>query len=251
MKKLSFPLICDALFYSVSIGFLALGILRYFRVSLGVSIALGATFAVAAGCLILLFLYSRRKKKWLSKKEREAREALMLHLTLEKEERVRAALLSAFTADKKEAHCEQEGLLADGELYIPLFTMQPVSADAVALLLRKHGTTPFTLVCNALSPEAEKLLSSFGREAMPGDDVYALFTRTGTTPSPLICAEIPRKTVRRKLRRAFSKRNARPFFMSGIMLLFMSLFTFFPVYYIVTGSVLLISAVLVRALGYA
>lgn len=244
-------MISDIVFYGAAVGFLALGLLRYFRVPLALCIVLAVAFAFATGCFVALFLFGRSKKKWLSKKEREEREALMLHLTLEKEERVRAALLEAFTADGKEAHCEGDGLLADGKLCLPLFTMQPVSADEVARLLRAHGTQPFTLVCNALSPEAEKLLASFGREAMRGDEVYALFTRTQKTPSPLICAEIPRKTVRQKLRRSFSKTNARPFFVSGLMLLVMSLFTIFPTYYIVTGSILLVSSVLVRAFGYA
>lgn len=251
MKKLPLPIIADILFYSTAMGFFVLGLLRYFRMPLALCIVLALAFAFATGCFIALFLLGRNRKKWLTKKQRDERDALMLHLTLEKEERVRAALLSAYGADGKEVHCENDGLLADGKLLIPLFTMQPVSADEVARLLRTHSTQPFTLVCNALSPEAEKLLASFGRDAVRADEVYALFTRTQTTPSPLICAEIPRKTVRQKLRRSFSKTNARPFFVSGLLLLAMSLFTIFPTYYVVTGSILLVASVLVRAFGYA
>lgn len=107
------------------------------------------------------------------------------------------------------------------------------------------------MVCNALTPEAEKLLLSFGRQAICADEIFALFERTQTTPSPLICGAIPRVTAKQKLRRSFSKKNARPFFVSGLLLLIMSLFTFFPIYYLVTGSILLVSAVCIRAFGYA
>ncbi len=244
-------MIADALFYAVCAGLLTLGLLRYFRVPLAAAIPLAVGFFLATGCILTLIFYARRKKKLFTKREREEREALMLHLALEKEERVRAALLAAFLADGKSAHCSADGVDVDGKLVIPLFTMQPVSADDVARLLRAHGNAPFTLACNALTPEAEKLLLSFGRDTMCADEIYTLFTRTGTTPSPLICGEIPRKTARQKLRRTFAKENARPFFVSGALLLIMSLFTLFPTYYLITGGILLCSSALIRALGYA
>lgn len=86
---------------------------------------------------------------------------------------------------------------------------------------------------------------------MPGEEIYALFSRTDTIPKTLICGEIPQRTARTRLRIAFSKRNAYPFFVSGAGLLVMSLFVFFPIYYLVTGSLLLIASVCIRAFGYA
>ena len=251
MRKLTPSLIADVIFYALAAGFLSLGLMRYFRVSLTISLIVASLFTLAVGGLLALFLYSRRRKKILSKKEQTEREALMLHLTLEKEERVRAVLLAAFAADGREAHCEGDSLIVDDDAVVPLFTMEPVSADEVARLIRHYGEEPFTLLCNALSPEAEKLLASFGRRAVRGDEIYRLFSRTETTPAPLICGEIPRRTVKQKLRRTFAKSNARPFFVSGMMLLVMSLFTFFPTYYLISGSVLLVSSVFVRAIGYA
>ena len=56
---------------------------------------------------------------------------------------------------------------------------------------------------------------------------------------------------RARLRAVFSKRNARPFFVSGLLLLVMSLFVIYPVYYLVVGSALMIAAIVVRAVGDA
>ena len=251
MRKLDLPLILDVLFYSVASWFLAIGLLRYYRVPTGVALAASTLIALAAGTTAFLVIYSKHRKRILGKKEQEQMDALLLHLALERNERVRASLLSAYLADGKEAHCEGDVLEVEGSLVIPLFTMQAVSADEIAKLIREYGSEPFTVVCNSLTPEAEKLLGSFGKTAVRGDEIYALFKRTDTTPSQLICGEIPRKTVRKKLRRSFSKKNARPFFVSGLLLLVMSLFTFFPLYYLITGSVLLVSSVCIRAFGYA
>lgn len=251
MKSLSFALVADLLFYSACAFLAAVGVLRFYGAPLWLALVCAAAIALAVGGIAFLLMYRSRHKKYLTKKEREAREALILHLTLEKPERVRAALLSAYLADGKNAHCEGDTLAVDGVPVVPLFTMEPVSADEIARLLREYGKEPFCVACNSLSADAEKLLSAFGIAATGGDEIYSLFSRTETVPDPLICGEIPRKTAKQKFRRSYSKSNARPFFVSGALLLLMSLFTFFPLYYVIAGSVLLFCAVAVRLFGYA
>lgn len=251
MKHFALADVLDVLFYTVSAWFLSLGLLRYFRVQTGVALACSTLIAAAAGVLIALLLFSRRKKAVLGKRERELKDKLMLHLALEREERVRAALLRAMLSDGKKASCERDAIAADGELFVPLFTMQPLSADAVAALLKTYGSEPFTLLCNELTPEAERLLAVFGKKTMHGGEVFSLFLRSNSMPEPLICGELPRRTAKQKLQRTFAKKNARPFFVCGLSLLVMSLFALFPLYYLITGAILLLSAVFVRAFGYA
>lgn len=249
MRKL--PVLLDLAFYSVSAWFLSAGILRYFRVPLALSLLCATLIALAVGGICALLLFSRGKKRYLDKTQKENKEKLMLHLALERDERIKKLLEHAYALDGKQAEAGEDAVKVDGENIVPLFRMQPLTADAVAAILRKFGEEPFVLACNELTPEAEKLLLSFGRTAVTGDAVFDLFERTGATPEKLICGEIPRVKGRAKLRRAFSKKNARPFFTGGILLLFMSLFTVFPIYYLISGCILLSSAVCVRILGYA
>ena len=249
MKRIDLPLILDVAFYGTAAWFLSLGILRYFRLPLALALLCATLIALSAGGAIFLALYFGHKKARLNAAEKERRDKLLLHLALETDERVRLSLMNAYRADGKDVHCEGDALRSDGELLVPRFTMQPLSADAVALLVKQYRA-PFTLVCNDTTPEADRLLRSFGIACIRGDEVYALFART-QFPDPLICGEIPRRKLRARLKEAFSKRNARPFFVSGILLLFMSLFTLFPLYYLLTGSALLIVSVFVRAVGYA
>ena len=251
MKKIDFPLVCDVLFYTACSWLFVLAVLRYFRMNLALAALIAGLIALAVGITVLLISSRTHRKRALTKRAREERDALMLHLALERSERVRVALVEAYCAAEKEAHCSENEIILDGETAIPLFTMQPVSADAVAYLLREHGENPFILLCNELTPEAEKLLISFGRKFVKVDEIYTLFSETNTTPSPLICGEIPRKTVKTKFKRAFGKQNARPFFTCGVLLLLMSLFTLFPLYYLITGGILLLCAISVRLLGYA
>lgn len=251
MKRFSLADILDVLFYTVSAWFVTFGILRYFRLNTWLCLLFSLLFAAATCVGTGLLLSGSRQKKVKGKKEKEDRDALLLHLALEKEERVRAELLTALLADGKEANLKGDVLEENGTLLIPLFTMEPLSADTVANLLRTYGETRFTLACNGVTDAAEKLLFRFEKNILRGDDVYSLFARTGTMPNPLICGQLPRRTLKANVRRSFSKKNSRPFFVSGLVLLAMSLFTLFPLYYLISGCVLLVTAVLVRAVGFS
>ena len=139
MKKIDLTLVADCAFYGFAAWFLSIGLLRYFRMQLTPAAILSSLISFSVTGVVFLLSYHRRLKKRLSKKETEAQEALLLHLALEKEERVRTALLRAFLADKKTAQCQDDALFVDGSLCIPRFTMQPLSADEVARILRAHG----------------------------------------------------------------------------------------------------------------
>ena len=251
MRKIDFTLIADALFYAVAAWFLSIGLMRYYRMQLTLAVILASIIALAVASIFFLLSYASRRKRKLGKKESAARDALMLHLALEKEERINEALLTAFQADEKQVQLQGDTLLVEDALCVPRFTMQPLSADEVARILRAYGREKLTILCNELSPEAEKLAASFGVKVMKKNEIYALFTRTQTTPDPLILAELPRKSAKRTLRRIVSKKSARPFFTSGILLLLMSLFTFFPFYYLTVGCALTIFAILIRFFGFA
>ena len=250
MRKIDFTLIADVIFYAVAAWFLSIGLLRYYRMELSLAAILSSIIALAIAGIFFLLSYSSRRKRRLGKKESEKRDALMLHLALEKEERIYTALLAALQADEKSAQLHNDTILVDDALCVPRFTMQPLSADEVARMIRAYGKENLTILCNALSPEAEKLAASFGIKVMRKNEIYDLFTRTKTTPDPLILAELPRKSARRTLRRIVSKKSARPFFTSGILLLIMSLFTFFPIYYLTMGCALTIFAILIRFFGF-
>lgn len=251
MKEISPAVVLDALFYACAVWLMTFGILRYYRLDGWLCALYACLAALLAAAFCLLFLGGRYKRRVSGKRRRAQRDALLLHLNLEEEEKALACLLDAFRADG--ADCELDGgsLIVNEKYMIPIFTMSPVSADHVAILLKKYKNKPFVILCNSLSPEAERLAASFQKEVMCGDEVFSLFERTNTIPAELICGDLKRVTVKDKLRRSFSKSNARPFFVSGSLLLVMSLFTFFPLYYLVSGSVLLLLSILVRAFGYA
>ncbi len=249
MKRVDFPLFADLIFYSTAACVLTLCIMRYYRLPFALCIPVSILLSLALALVLFLIMNGRHRRMRLSKREAQEREALMLHLALEREERVRARLVEALTADGKEAHCAGDAIQTEEGVLHARFTMQPLSADAIAQLI-KEGEG-FSLACNDLSPEAQKLAARFSVRCLKANEIYALFSRTEKMPSPLIRGNLSRRSARQKVRAFFCKLNARPYFISGILLLLMSLFTFFPVYYLVTGSILLLCAVTVRFFGFS
>ncbi len=249
MKKFDLALLSDMLFYAVAVGFFTLCLLRYLSVPLGVAFAVCALISLAVGISCYVWVGGRRLKKRLTKAQEEHKQGLMLHLALEKPERVRALLLEALQKDGREARLSEEGIDLDGTQLELHFTMQPLSADRVARLLQTHGENKFILACNDCSPEGRKLLFSFGIECWTADDIYDLFVKTEAIPEKLICGNLTKRTVKTRLLDTLKKSNARPFFVSGLLLLFMSLYAIFPTYYLTVGSILILSSVLLRLFG--
>ena len=78
--------------------------------------------------------------------------------------------------------------------------------------------------------------------------MYRLLSETGELPERFL-GTTPRPSRRERLRALFTRNSAKPFFVSGALLLLMSLFTIFPVYYLTAGSLLLLLSVGLRILA--
>lgn len=244
MKQL--PVAADAIFYAACTFLPILCILRYFGAPVWLSILAAGALAICVGLAVFLLESRTRGKRLLSARQARERDALLLHLALaparETEELLRRA-------HKKEQQTEQtSGHPPANDAPVEfLFTLEPLSADRLASIIRARGEQ-FTLFCSELSPAAEKLTKTFPITVIRGDEVYRLLSETGELPERLL-GTTPRPSRRERLRTLFTRNSAKPFFVSGALLLLMSLFTIFPVYYLVTGSLLLLLSVGLRILA--
>lgn len=243
-------ILADTFFYALATFILSFSILRFYTIAIWLCFSISVAVMLLTGLLVFLITTKKYRKKTLTKKEQNNKDALMLHLTLDTAPNIISAFHQAYLANECPIIRSNDQLYLNDKIITPLFTMEAVSADQIALLIRKHGTK-FILLCNTLSPEAKKLLDTFHIKYTLGNDVYKLFRDTKTIPSPLICGEIPHNSIKRKLRFAFSKQNARRFFVSGSLLLIMSTFAVYPLYYFISGISLLICAIFIRFLGFS
>lgn len=244
MKQL--PVAADAVFYAACTFLPILCILRYFGAPVWLSIFAAGALAICVGLAVFLLESRTRGKRLLSARQARKRDALLFHLALaparETEELLRRAHKKAQQTEQMSGQTPANNV--DIEL---LFTLEPLSADRLASIIRARGEQ-FTLFCSELSPAAEKLTKTFPITVIRGDEVYRLLSETGELPERFL-GTTPRPSRRERLRTLFTRNSAKPFFVSGALLLLMSLFTIFPVYYLTAGSLLLLLSVGLRILA--
>lgn len=247
MKRL--PLISDVLFAFCAAWLIAAGIFRYILESLAVCLILSSVVAAAVAILVYLWLRALREKKYLAAKDEAAREALMLHLTLDTPENNRRLFARLLKAEENTVERKNGGLLIGENLVYLIFSMQPVSADEIAKIIKKPHEGPKTVYCNTLSKEAAALCDAFHVDCVEGRDLYLRLKEERLLPKHYICGDKRKRSLRERLSWRLKKSLATPYFLSGVSILFLSLFTTFRLYYIIAGSALLTLALLVRIFG--
>lgn len=233
MKKFDLPLYSDTAFFAFSVGLTGLCVLRYYRFPLWAACLLALCLAVVTGVAVFLFLSERKKGKRLRQKDAEEREKLMLHLALSPEKNIEKIF---------------SPLLSEEEKIYLLFTMQPLSADKIAEALKETNGS-FSVWCNAMTAEAKKLCDDFSVKIKEGTEIYFLLKENRLLPEKYICGERKKESFREKIKKFTDRKNAKNFLIGGSMLLFFSLFSFFPVYYLLSGIALLVAALFIRIFG--
>ena len=136
------------------------------------------------------------------------------------------------------------------EMKIPAKSHASMLADAYVAKIRKNLEPEIKQRAGQLEDEeAKKLAEAFGLELFDADRVYALVKEGGRMPQKLISPPEKRNGAKEKFRFRIRRSAWKGYLLSGGMLLLFSLVTVFPVYYVVSGSVLLTIAVLVRFFG--
>lgn len=134
-----------------------------------------------------------------------------------------------------------------GSTYLK-FQFEAVTADELSPVIRAEGGQK-TVLGAAFTDEAQKLAQAFGVTLKSAADVYTLVKDSGCMPEKLITPPERRGGFRAKLSFRVRKSAWRGYLFSGVFLLLFSLFTVFPVYYVVSGGILLAVAAAVRFFG--
>ena len=276
MKKSAF--ISDLLFAFGVVFLPALCLLRYRRLPLWAAFTLAAMLGVLAALAVFLYLHQKREKLCLEKQDRETKEKLLLHLALQSPDKILDGFADFFSShDETGAPKDSpEGAAGDGPAgapkntarsaaaqkrknapcvrteqgeFYPVFSLCPLDADRVVPLLCGKKQAEKYLLCNELTEEAEKLCLRFGVRVIKGNDVYRMLKKGNALPEHYLGEDaLPKKKRKKEL--WFAKSNSRRFLFGGALILLTSLITPFPYYYLLSGSLLIISAVFVRIFGY-
>lgn len=254
MKKFDFPLFADTLFLFAAAGLLSLCLFRFY-LPLAPALAAGICCGLAAAGLFFLLSRPRRLKKRGDDARRKEAEKLAFHLAMDAPENGAKLLAESINAAHEKrgetappARAERDAVIAGDARGFVRFRFEKVTADELSPFIRAEGAKK-AVFAGAFTEEAKKLAEAFELELFDADRVYDLVKEGGRMPQKLISPPEKRNGAKEKFRFRIRRSAWKGYLLSGGMLLLFSLVTVFPVYYVVSGSVLLTIAVLVRFFG--
>lgn len=239
MRRINLPLILDTLFAALCTFLLFFTSLRYY--TRNIYIALG--FAIAAcllfGALSFLYISKKQDKKLLISRDEKQKKLLSLHLSLSSDEYNEDLLAKSLVDGEEKPQIKNGRLIIGDNAYFYNFKMQPISEDDVAKVIKVKCDEKKVIICNRISAEALLLCENFLIEVKQIDYIYSLLKEKDLLPEKYVYEGKKKITLFKRIKARFSRKICAPLFWSGLALLTLSYFTFFPIYYIVSGGIML------------
>lgn len=240
MRKINLPLVLDTLFAALCAFLLFFTSIRFYTKSALIALV----FAIAAGILFgaLSFLYISRKqnKKLLLSRNEKQKKLLSLHLSLSSDDYICELFEKCYSSDEYKAEIKGEKVFTENSVYFFEFKMQPLNEDDVAKIIKYKSELKKVVMCCKCSPEAAALAENFLIDIKQIDYVYGLLKEKELLPEKYVYEDAAKISVWKKIKARFSRKISAPLFWSGAALLLLSYFTFFPIYYIISGGIMLL-----------
>lgn len=239
MRKINLPLILDTLFAALCAFLLFFTSMRYYTKNAGIALGFAICACVLFGALSFLYISKKQNKKLLLSRDEKNKKLLSLHLSLSSDEYICSLFEKCLSGDTA-AEVKGGKIFADDSVYFFNFKMQPLSEDDVAQVIKFSSENKKVIFCSKISPEAAVLCENFLIEIRNIDSVYKLLKDKELLPEKYVYEGAKKISFFKRIKARFNRRLSTPLFWSGAGLLFLSYFTFFPVYYIISGGIMLI-----------
>lgn len=237
MKRLNLPLILDTVFAGVCAFLLFFTAVRFYTKSAVIGLIFGIAALLLFGALAYVYISRKQNKNLLLSRDEKNKKLLSLHLSLSSDTYIKNLFKSLFGEGAKISG--QKVILGDTANFFN-FKMQPLSEDDVAKVIKHKFDGKKRIYCAKISPEAAALAANFLIEITGIDGVYSALKEKDLLPEKYVYEGAQKIKFFQRIKARFNRRLAAPLFGSGAGLLLLSYFTFFPIYYIVSGSIMLI-----------
>jgi len=236
MKRINLPLVLDTAFAGICAFLLFFTAIRYYTKNVIIALAFGIAACILFGALGFLYISKKQNKSLLISRDEKNKKLLALHLSLSSDDYIKNLFKKCFD----DAKIRGKRLICGGQMYFFDFKMQPLSEDDVALVIKYKFDGEKNIFCTKVSPEAAVLCENFSIKVTGIDDVYSLLKQKNLLPEKYVYEGAEKVSFFKRIKARFSRRLCAPLFWSGLSLMALSYFTFYPVYYIVSGGIMLI-----------
>lgn len=246
MKRLNLPLIADTFFAAVCAFLLFFTALRYYTKNAVIGLVFGICAALLFGALAFLYISGKQNKSLLLSRDEKNKKLLSLHLSLSSDYYITNLFKKCLGENAK---IRGKRVICGGQSYFFNFKMQPLSEDDIARVIKFKCDGDKIIMCNAASVPSAALAQHFQIQTKGIDEVFALLKKNNLMPEKYVYEDAKKLSFFTKVKSRFTRKLCAPLFWSGLALLALSYFTFFPIYYIISGCVMLLIAAIALVLS--
>ena len=237
MKRLNLPLITATLFSFACIFLASFTIFNYFIKIVPITAIFSFLIGFLGAFLCFLYISSKQRKKLILAYDKKQTELLSLHLCLSTETSTFGMLEKCFDATQIDGRLE-----TDDTAFFVCLDIDGLERKHVARAIKNPTSLKKRIVCVGASQGAKALADSFAIDIITVEQLYPLLKSKGLLPEKYIFEDGRKPTFFKRVKARFNKKLCPSLFLSGVGLLALSNFTFFPVYYVICGTLLLLLA---------
>lgn len=245
MKRINLPLVFDSFFAALCAFLLFYTAVRFYTKNSLTGLIFGICAFLLFGALAFLYIRKKQNKKLLLARDEKDRKLLELHLSLLPDKDVAAMFVNIID----DGAVQGKHIETDKEIFFFIFCLKQLSPDDIAGVIKFSTGKDKVVYCNEISAEAKELADNFAIKYKTSDKIYLELKDKDALPQKFIFNGGKRPGALKKIKARFNKKLTAPLFWSGLCLLAFSFFTFFPIYYIVTGGILLVLSAVCLVFG--
>lgn len=236
MRRINLPLILDTLFFALCAFLIFFTSMRFYTRNAYLALGFGIAACLLFGSLCFILMSRKQHKKLLISKNEKEKKLLSLHLSLSGDEYITSLFAKSIDGNSE---VKNDKIFTDERVFYFNFKMHPLDEDDVAKVIKHKSELKKTIYCCKVSPEAALLAERFLIELKGIDYIYDLLKKKDLLPEKYVYTDPQKISILKRIRSRFTRKLCAPLFTSGLALLALSYFTFFPIYYIVSGGILL------------
>lgn len=237
MKRINLPLVLDTVFAGICAFLLFFTAVRFYTKSAVIGLIFGIAALLLFGALSYVYISRKQNKNLLISRDEKSKKLLSLHLSLSSDGYIKKLFCTMLGEGAKIRG--QKVIFGETANFFN-FKMQPLSEDDVARVIKHKFDGKKRIYCVRTSPEAAVLATNFLIEVTGIDGVYSALKSKNLLPEKYVYEGAEKIKLSQRIKARFNRKLAAPLFWSGAGLLALSYFTFFPIYYIISGSLMLI-----------
>ena len=249
MFKFKLSDISDGLFILLSSFSIFFVILYYYLKNNVTAILLSVAFSAIVFCLYMIIKRKKKGKLSIKKEDEESFLKCVNAMCLLPNKECFDIIYETLLRLKKEPIKVENGIVVSDNFIYCKFSYDKISVSNVVSAYKKSPKGKNLVYLGVeFSPECEEFVNGFIKRIrlIKLSEIFPFMKKVNTVPSGGFLPLKKKIGFFTLIKQSFSKKKAKGYALYGIALLIMSNFVFFPLWYIISGSLLLIYAIIIK-----